>query len=513
MIVFTPWAFGTTQEWSTWTMNISAFALGLILLTKRIIRRQTGYRPPRWSRSAEGGDAEVLFPDESRHERLAIALAVLTVVVLGWTLTSAINWRATYLEWQRRFEYRDCINWLPHSYDSTSTWRSFWEYLGLACFFWATRDWLLGRTAAERHANRHRGSDRESHASPGAAAPTPRPWRVAEPSGMEEAEPATLRHGRPMPGRLQLVLWVLCINGAILALEAILQRLSGTDKLLWLVQPRYNEMGVAQFGPYAYRANAASYFNLLWPVCFGFWFVLRSEARRSIRRGHRLGSGNHLVLLPGAVLMAACPIISTSRGGALVGVAMILVTMGLLLWLARRESLWFRLGTCSLFAIIIGFSAYLGFKQLAPRFQTIFTDQMSRRTEIYENALPIAHDFPMFGTGPGTFGSLYQLYRKDVTQQWAAYVHDDWLETRITFGTLGMTLVLLMLVCVPGYWFLGKGMAVPWELPAMIWVAMGGGLLHAKFDFPFQIYSILFVFVFLSAVLFSISQRHGQSAA
>src|SRR5262245_57997572 len=29
MAVFTPWAFGTTEEWSIWTMNVTGYALGL----------------------------------------------------------------------------------------------------------------------------------------------------------------------------------------------------------------------------------------------------------------------------------------------------------------------------------------------------------------------------------------------------------------------------------------------------------------------------------------------------
>jgi hypothetical protein len=50
MLVFGPWAFGTTQPWSIWTMNIAGYALGILLLAKatrccvgKIIR----FTPPR----------------------------------------------------------------------------------------------------------------------------------------------------------------------------------------------------------------------------------------------------------------------------------------------------------------------------------------------------------------------------------------------------------------------------------------------------------------------------------
>ncbi len=509
MVVFTPWAFGATQDWSVLTMNIAGFALGALLVAKWIIRRRTGYKPSRWGEVPESVEGE-LFEEPARpRNKLTIALAVLTLLVLAYTLVSALNARATYVEGHRRFDYHNAVKWLPHSYDRASTWNSLWMYAGLACFFWATRDWLL--TSSKRSRSRSRTHAREGGLA-AMASPTLSPGRETLPLSLQPVAdaPAPVLHrdsGSSLPFRLRLVLWVLCINGSLLALEAILQRLSGSNKLLWLVVPRFNMEAVAQFGPYAYRANAASYFNLIWPVCLGFWLVLRESARSSLVNGRRLGSGSHIVLLPGAVLMAACPIISTSRGGTLIAVGSIFITMGLLLGIARKESPWFKAGVCSLFTVILAMAAYLGLEQLVPRFQTIFTDQMSQRTEIYENAVPIARDFPVFGTGPGTFGPIYQLYRKDAAQVWHAYLHDDWLEARLTFGWVGFSMILLMLGLVAAHWFLGRGISCGWEFPSMMAVAMGGVLLHAKFDFPFQIYSIVLVFLLFCAIVFSLSRK------
>jgi len=46
MVVFTPWAFGTTQTWAIWTMNVTAYVLGVALVTKWAIRWKTGPSPP-----------------------------------------------------------------------------------------------------------------------------------------------------------------------------------------------------------------------------------------------------------------------------------------------------------------------------------------------------------------------------------------------------------------------------------------------------------------------------------
>src|SRR5947209_4575098 len=51
--VFAPWAFGTTEPWSVWTMNASAYALGALVVAKWFICWRAGYRPMRWGEAAE----------------------------------------------------------------------------------------------------------------------------------------------------------------------------------------------------------------------------------------------------------------------------------------------------------------------------------------------------------------------------------------------------------------------------------------------------------------------------
>jgi len=363
-------------------------------------------------------------------------------------------------------------------------------YSGLACFFWSLRDWLLGKTAHER--KRKHGESREEEGE------------IDEGMGEVKHKLHTHREAQfQIPDRLKRLLWVLCINGAIVGLEGILQRLSGTNKLLWFMETRFHRSADAQFGPYAYRANGAQYMNLIWPVCLGFWALLRKAALKKKRLGMRIGESSHVVLLPAAVIMGVCPVVTTSRGGAIVAAGMILVSLVILLRTLREERPAIRIGVFTLFLIIVGFSGYLGWSKLAARFRTIFEDQMSRRTEIYENAMPMTRQFPVYGTGAGSFGALYQLYRASPEQLWDAYVHDDWLETRITLGWVGFGIVLVMLMIMPlKVWAGSSRIHLPLDFLSLVWLAMGGCLLHAKFDFPFQIYSIIWVFLLLCAIVF-----------
>ena len=207
------------------------------------------------------------------------------------------------------------------------------------------------------------------------------------------------------------------------------------------------------------------------------------------------------------MLLAAAPIISTSRGGALVAFGGILAA-AVLLWFANRRSHWMmRLGIILLLSATLGLGAYLGWEKLGERLTTIFSDDLSGRVEIYENARQMARDFPLFGAGPGTFAWVYHLYRAHAQAEWAVYAHNDWLETRITFGWAGFTPILAMLVIVFLRWFGTGGIHAHWLFVSMIWLGLAGCLLHARFDFPFQICSTLALFLLLCAVLFCLSKK------
>jgi len=478
MVIFSPWAFGTTQPWSIWIMNAVGYLLGGLLTIKLSVRWLKGYRPPRWG--GEPGRAQAGSPRlrPPPHSWFVATLASLTVAIVVFHLISALNARATYHRDKLSFEYHPCVQWLPHSLDGNRTWFAFWSCLGLACSFWAVRDWLLGKSS---------GEERAEHRKTGSWATDAAPF---------------------LPARLRRLLWVLSLNGALLAVEGIAQRLEGSGKLLFLVKPRVNPDAVTQFGPYAYRANAAQYFNLLWPVTLGFWWIAHRAAGLK-RKAH------HLLLL-GGTIMAACPSISTSRGGALITVGIAALAAVLLFTThfafvvrkkrdRRTQVLTFALLTL-FFAAALALGYSLGWKALKPRLTQI-NEGFAGRARMSELARPMAADYPLFGTGPGTFEPVFQLYRGSTKTYWPAQLHNDWLETRITLGWAGSSLVGLALVTVFLRWFGRGGIHAGRRFVFLLWLALAGCLVHARFDFPFQIHSIVFLFLIVCAVLFDLSRR------
>src|SRR5579862_3740825 len=347
MVVFSPWAYGTTELWSVWTMNVCGYSLAILQLVKIVIRKSTAYRPQCWEgkqtedvsirreRSLQGTAAGVCRRTKGLGNRsFTWALAFCTCGILGFCLVAALNARAVYLPDSMTLQYYKYLPWLPSSFDRQSTLKSLWNYLGIACSFWAVWDWLGGPSPVDRGGDSFHGT-RASHG------------------------------GGMLTERLSRLLWVLAISGGLLGGEGIVQRLSGSCELLFLVKPEIHQEAQEQFASYAYRANAGQYFNLLWPVCLGFWWV-RSQLNGKYAR-------NSVPLLC-AVVMAACPIISGARGAALVDLALLLVAILILttcLW--RRSAIprnkkWVASTQLALFATgVLTVGIGLGWGQLGPR--------------------------------------------------------------------------------------------------------------------------------------------------
>lgn len=470
-VVIAPWILGTSSAAATWVLNIIGYANGFVLLAKHALRRKGMYFPPRW-----GEDVVAAGMSEPGYRPLALAarwmtrcMFVGTVLVLCYTAVSALNWRAStatgVLAYHDKF-----IPWLPHSYAADLTWGAFWRNLALACHFWGMRDWLLGMSLRESGVYR----------------------RVSRPI---PSMPQVL------PERLTWLLWALCLNGTLLALVSILQQQTRTPRLLWFLEPSYGGPDF-HFGPFNYRGNAAQFFNLLWPVTLAFWWARQRPLSEIRRAGGLWGTQPHMVLLPCLLVEVACPVISSSHGGAVVATMLAIVALALFALVNRSETAKNRLAMLAPFALGVFLAMGLGWTHATRGFLDSFADDLGDRAEIHENARKMASEFEWFGSGPGTFRALYALYRGNADQDWANYAHNDWLEFRITYGWLGFAVLLVLLLLPFVRWWCQEGIKLRLDFVGLVWLAMLGCLLHAMYDFPFQIYSIRILFLTLCAVCF-----------
>ncbi len=489
MLIFGPWAFGCTEPWSIWTFNAAGYCLGILhafklfLRTPGELRNHSKADPFSTKRGASfsalnptsprSGDARI----QAQEKTLIRALAAVSVLIPLYCLVGAVNARATYDPRSGMLDYHECVSWLPHSLDSSATWDVFWRLLSLICWFWAVRDYVVGTSTCL--------SPGRFHAD-----------RVRDESGWDA-----------VPTRLVGLLRVLTISGTALALEGILQRLLHSTKLLFLRTPETCQDPFTQFAAFAYRANAAQYFNLLWPVCLGFVWSSRPPHQRT---------GRHLAALLCVAVMWLIPFLSGARAAALVGLGtLIALVPAFLVWSSRYSHQNGRarvnFATLALIASLVATGAAWGGKQLWPRWQH-WRDDLAAREQLYAPARLMARDYPVFGTGPGGFEHLYGFYRPGPQSEWPAQLHNDWLETRITFGFAGSGLFVFAFLCVVLPW-IRAGVLLSQPVALSLWFSVAGCLIQACWDFPLQIYSIASLLVFWLAALSSISPKQLGAGA
>lgn len=473
MSVFTVWAFGSVYTYSLdwfsawdWAVRFmtgcSYFLLVVFLIKKFLI----------WKKISK--DSELKHRKSKKWKFLGVMCFYSAgALVVIHAAASVLNARAVFDPAALNFVYQDnYISWLPHSYDKVASTRAFWEYSGLFFYFLVLRHWLL-----EPSKQAFNSLDK-----------TPR--SVIEGS---------------LPDRHRRFLMLLGINLSLVALVGIVQRLSGSNELLWLVKPHINIYTIQQFGPYAYRGNAAQIFNLIWPA---FLAIVLFSIRKSVIRGSIIRSISQnatVALVPLLIVLIISPVVTSSRAGA----GLMLVAMLAVVFIVLKNSGRINLKSLTIAGMILSVTVamawWLGGEQLKLRFkrQGISSD---RRIVSRELAKEMAKDYFWLGSGGKSFSNLFELYT-ETPQQARGYfhLHDDYLEFLINFGVITFSAVILGLILVLTYFWWGpSGFKVSSEFHSLILVGMATCLIHARIDFPFQVHSILFYFVSLCGIMTTI---------
>ncbi len=450
IILFSPWAFGTTESWSIWITNISSYILGSLLVVKLFYKKTKSFYK---NKSSHKENSSKLT------QKIFIQLLMFSMLVLlSYILLSAINARATFNLETKEYIYFEKFNKnLPHSYNSQGTWFVFWQYLGLICLFWSTKEWLFGAG---------------------------------------DTQPTIL-----LNQRFKKLLFLICFNGGILAMECILQRIYYSEyngKLLFLVEPELNKNNITNFGSFAYRSNAATYLNLVWPLGLGLLIQLGRENLDYGKR--RIGNGSELLLIPFIILIASGPIISSSRGGAFVMIGMlIIISLGMLF--IKIQSKFLRMSVALILFTGLGAAYYQGWEKLEPRLTEIFSDNMSNRIQIYEVIGEMIKDYSIFGSGPGSFEAIIQFELDDKFQIWQSWAHNDYLEFYLTFGKLGGLIILLFLASLIIHLLISVKYRAIRAIRLFGILSLLGMAIHAILDFPLQVQSILLLATIISASL------------
>lgn len=387
---------------------------------------------------------------------------------LTYVLVSAINARAFAIVGQSDvvFEYRECISWLPHTYDLLSTVVALIKFGYIAILMFVSWKWV-----------RHQCSP-------------------------EVKSPRT----KTLPGGVSRLIWVLSVSGGVMGIEAILQKVSGTNLLLFFYERHYAGHLVenrSSLGPFAYQGNGAQLLNLIWPLTIGQWWIKRRAEWKHSGVVARFGTDHHAILPVCAAVMVGAILASSSRGGIAVCILEVFAVLGYAMFADRNIPTRIRLGLASLIVAAVGVSAITGWDVALEKLLKTRKDQMGGRLEIYATARRMIPDFEPWGCGAEAAAAVSSLYSppgENDGRNGFNKVHNDWLEARLSYGIFGYSLLLLFAGC----WLLVWMSSIPkiggTQNTYFMVISLMGLLIHAKFDMPFQNFHLHVVIAIVGTV-------------
>lgn len=319
---------------------------------------------------------------------------------------------------------------------------------------------------------------------------------------------------------LKRTVTVIVAFGAVVAFFAIMQHLLPNNRIYWF---RELTGGGTPFGPYVNRNHYAGLMGMIFPMVMGLFLYYRPKGERASFRHRLAGIFTHpqsnisMILGFSTVLTATSVFLSLSRGG-IASLIMSLVFLGFLL---NRSSGQGRRGLLFASTIIVVLYAvgWFGWGPIFDRFQHIRNAQggiSDLRLDIWKDSLNIIRDFPLTGTGFGTYINIYPSYRTIAGEGIAEHAHNDYIELFTDGGAVSVLLLLWFaaVVIIRSYHAFQKRKD-PYSLFLYPGILAGifSILLHSITDFNLQIGANgLFMFVLLGmAVSASHTKIHEEN--
>ncbi len=238
------------------------------------------------------------------------------------------------------------------------------------------------------------------------------------------------------PDRLRWLAGTLAAAGAVIAVMAIAQHLTGEGKIHWVIEP---SQGGWVFGPYVNRNHYAGVMELWIPLALGM--ALAPDAS-FLRRWVWSGA---------ALVMAASVVMAASRGGLLaIGVQVAVLVIATAALHGRKRAV---IGLVAGVVLIAAFVWYVGSADLLQRFTQIGTpgsttvDEVSgHRLEAWTGSLEIFRGNWLMGTGLDTFEPHFRSVRQYYTDKIWTHAHNDFLQFVAETGVIGIALGLWLVI-------------------------------------------------------------------
>jgi O-antigen ligase len=262
-------------------------------------------------------------------------------------------------------------------------------------------------------------------------------------------------------------------------------------------------------GTFINRNYFAGYLLMVIPLSIGFFFSREAFQRVSFMGWrHRLSSfdGKTLLIAFGIIVMTLALLFSASR----MGIVSLLLSFSLISFLfrERQKGQKFSRTTVLIFGLAILWAVWIGLDAVISRFFTT-SEGFKARWMIWANTFQIFKDFPILGSGLGTFIHIFPMYRSFHVKGFHSHAENDFLQLMSEVGLIGIGLLFVLFLFL---FFKGaSGIRSLSGKESQRYIGMGGmvGILalmfHSLVERNIQVPSNAFLYTFIFALILRIS--------
>lgn len=237
--------------------------------------------------------------------------------------------------------------------------------------------------------------------------------------------------------RLRLAVYtVISLNGLALGVFGIFQKLTWNGMIYWSIPLRF---GGQPFGPFVNRNTAGGYLNLcLAAAVGGYVAVMLSRDRNRSRIGW-------IIFFALSIAVCFAAVLSTTSRGAILALLIAVVVTAPLLRLVSGKGLVVGVGLVAIavFAVIgVGFGPELGKEISSVR---DIDGALLTRYRHWQDTIPATKDFPVLGSGLGTYKYANLPYQNEVRNAWHHHADNMYLEVLIEGGLVTCLIVAALI--------------------------------------------------------------------
>lgn len=281
----------------------------------------------------------------------------------------------------------------------------------------------------------------------------------------------------------------LVVFGFILGVFGLIQHATSNGKIYWFWSP-ISRNAFLTFGPFVNRNHFAGFIGMIIPFSIGITFMSRRIEKKVMYAF--LGVG-----------MAIALFFTLSRGGIISFFAGLLVFSSVLFTkgISKRKLI-----PVVLFVLVL--MVYLLFFGISPIIEKFAQTKESSEARLlaWQATLSAFRDYPVFGSGFGTFQYIFKVYQPEGLRLYWAHAHNDYLELLLELGIVGTAIVVLFFVVV-----LGTIMKTEWKgrelyLGAALLSSITTIAVHSIVDFNLHIPSNAILFSLILGLAVSLSR-------